>query len=364
MIKRITLLHFIVLQSIFGFSQNIDLSSLPEVEDYIVQRTNPEADTIIIALHGGPIDRLDTGEFEFYENIPTISLVEMKQYQHINQNVLHDTTINLSQATAMNDTTVALLHKVVNHFKDQNKIIALLGHSFGGFLLHEYLDDYGINNIDKIISLGARLNMNQIAVDFFLMGHEMRFKDGVIVDTRGEASEDFKTTITFIAAIVQDRYLDSISTLDLTKFMVVYGTHDEAVGRLLTEEVERLRSLNATIYKIEDGSHNDTFWNVESNQAVLSFIRDREILASVENTRLQNQIKLYPTITKDLLNVDSNQHGHLSLFDSTGKQHFEKEIHPSLQRIILPNLNQGQYVVIFQNDSNQLTSYKLLIASE
>tara|TARA_B100000780_G_scaffold250198_1_gene196251 strand:- start:791 stop:988 length:198 start_codon:yes stop_codon:yes gene_type:complete len=51
----------------FLIGQNsIDLNSLPDVETYTVVRTNPTADTVIIALHGGPTDMLYSGYFEFF----------------------------------------------------------------------------------------------------------------------------------------------------------------------------------------------------------------------------------------------------------------------------------------------------------
>ncbi len=101
------------------FSQNdIDLNSLPDVVDYTVIRSNPAADTVIIGLHGGPTGMLYQGDFSFFENIPTFSVVEMQQFQHLNPEILTNSGMTLEEAIAYNDSTVALLRKTVSYFND------------------------------------------------------------------------------------------------------------------------------------------------------------------------------------------------------------------------------------------------------
>ena len=192
-----TLIFILILTNSFfniGMAQNnIDLSSLPAVDDLIVIRSNPSADTVIIGIHGGPTDMLYPGDFDFFEGISTFSVVEIKQYQHQNPTVMANAALTLEEAIIMNDTTVAMIRKVVNHYNDMNKTVVLIGHSFGAFLLPEYLDDYGIDEVHRIIPMAGRLNMNQEVVDAFATGYFAGFLNGetVVVESQQAGSEDW-----------------------------------------------------------------------------------------------------------------------------------------------------------------------------
>ena len=124
---KLFLISIFLLNFSFLIGQNsIDLNSLPDVESYTVVMTNPIADTVIIALHGGPTDMLYSGEFDFFEGIPTFSVVEMEQYTHQHPEIFSDSSMTLEEAIVYNDTTIALLKKVVNHYNDLDKEVVLL----------------------------------------------------------------------------------------------------------------------------------------------------------------------------------------------------------------------------------------------
>ena len=90
-LQIVLLFSLTIWSSSTALGQNsIDLNSLPDVETYTVVRTNPTADTVIIALHGGPTDMLYSGEFDFFEGIPTFSVVEMEQYTHQHPEIFSD----------------------------------------------------------------------------------------------------------------------------------------------------------------------------------------------------------------------------------------------------------------------------------
>lgn len=362
MIQKYLLLVFIFFQSFQIQSQNIDFESLPSVDDYLVVKSNPEADTIIIGLHGGPLDNLALGEFEYFESISTFSVLELMQYQHINSEVLHDPNITLNQAVAMNDTTVAMIKKAVNHYNELDKVVVLIGHSFGGFLLHEYLDDYGISEKNIVISLGARFNLNQQIVDFLLLGHQFEFEeDGLTVDIDGIPPEAEKTTVTFVASLAQNRYVDSLQTKDLEKLMVVYGMLDQAIGRLLPDELEMLNNTNATVLELVNGGHSAPLTDQQSLDAIVYFIRNCDLLTNTNLVNEYQEAKVYPTITSEYLFIDTQFNCELNIYDSNGINQYNERMTQGIHKIQLPQLSDGYYLALIKAEGINWSSHRFLV---
>ena len=121
---KIYLLVFVLLLSsnTFKAQNTIDLNSLPSVASLAVTLTNPSADTVIIGMHGGPTDMLYTGDFQHFNSISTFSVVEVKQFQHYNPTILINSGMTLNEGIVYNDTTVAMLQKVVLHYKGLGKM--------------------------------------------------------------------------------------------------------------------------------------------------------------------------------------------------------------------------------------------------
>lgn len=67
--------------------------------------------------------------------------------------VLFDTLLTLEKAIAVNDTTVTLIEKAIQYYKNEGKVVVLIGHSWGAFILGEYMDDYGVDQLHRIIPM-------------------------------------------------------------------------------------------------------------------------------------------------------------------------------------------------------------------
>ena len=341
----------------------INLNSLPDVADYTVIRSNPEADTVIIAIHGGPTPILFPGDFEFFEDIPTFSVVEMQQKQHLNPEIMANSAMTLNEAIVYNDTTVALLRKVVNHYNDQSKIVVLMGHSFGAFLLPEYLDDYGNDDIHRVIPMAGRLNMNQEVVDAFATGFFAGFINGLTVQVDSDQADPSEfAAMKLQAGVGYNRYVDSLSTMDLSKLMYVYGTHDQAVGRLLPEELDMLANTNATILAVQNGSHDSPFF-LPQVTAILDFIRTDPMTTSLlEFEIVKANVKIFPTVVENDLNIIAEKNGQLIIYNLNGQILFQKECLIGNQQFSLIDVPNGFYLATYlTTDDNELTSEKLVI---
>ncbi len=362
---RSTLLFtFLLTVSIFnnGFSQNdIDLNSLPPVEELMVIRTNPSADTVIIGMHGGPTDALDEGQFEYFEAIPTFSVVEVKQYQHHYPATLDNSALTLDEAIIMMDTTVAMMRKVVNHFNNMNKTVVIIGHSFGAFLLSEYLDDYGIDDVHRAIPMSGRLNMNQEVIDAVINGYWVQFIKGITVsiDTL-QADPESWATFKLVAGVGYNRYVDSLVNMDLSKLMYVYGKVDGVVGRLLPEEITMLENTNAAIVGVENGDHFSPF-DIPQMTQMLEFIREDQMVGIYESAYFLADVKIYPTIADSYLTIDAANTGKLRIIAVNGQIMHQENCSSGKNNVFVNNLPTGQYVAQYITTDNRMRIQKIII---
>ena len=296
----------------------------------------------------------------FFESISTFSVVELKQHQHLNPQIMVDSTLSLEDAIVINDTTVAMLRKVVNYYNNLGKTIILIGHSFGAFLLPEYLDDYGISDIHRIIPMSGRLNMNQEVVDAFASGYYAEFTNGVdVVVQSSQASSDEWAAMKLMAVVGYNRYVDSLAAMNLSKLMYVYGTHDAPVGRLLQNEIDLLQATGAYIYAIQNGSHDSPF-AILHMRSILSFIRN-PITTSLSKSLLSvNKVKMYPTKVSNTLKIDAAEGGVLEIINMNGQSVCYQKCELGFNQIDLSHLIHGLYIAIYISVSQDLTIKKIL----
>lgn len=342
---------------------SIDLNSLPDVETYTVVRTNPTADTVIIALHGGPTDMLYSGQFEFFEGIPTFSVVEMEQYTHQHTEIFSDFSMTLEEAIVYNDSTIALLKKVVNHYNDLDKEVVLLGHSLGAFILSEYLDDYGNEDLHRIIPMAGRLNMNDQIWNTFADGFHAEFSedDGLTIIFEPEINDPSEWANRQLkAGIAYNRWVDSLATLDLTNLMYVYAEYDVPVGRLLDDELDMLAATGASVLMVPQGGHSSMFELQYMNQ-VLGFIRENSVVSVSETILVEADVNMYPTIINNNLIVDSKKNGVIRISSIGGQLVFEKSLQSGVNDLTLNNLISGIYVASYMTIDNEWKSQKLIV---
>ncbi len=350
----------------FGLAaqNNIDFDDLPDVAEITVVQSNPSADTIVIGMHGGPTDMLYPGDFDFFEGISTFGVIEMQQYQHYNSSILANPNMTLEEAIVYNDTTVAMLQKTVHHYKDQGKTVVLIGHSFGAFILAEYMDDYGLEDVHRVVPMAGRLNMPPIIWENFAAGYWASFAPNGTTTIVEEEQADMGdwATMKIMAGMGYNRWVDSLATVDLTKLMYVYGEHDEAVGGLDETEVNLLEAQNAHVLGITNGSHDAPFFTSNITQ-VLDFIRT-DLSVGIEDKGLAiAEVKLFPTIVEDFVNIEAAKEGQLQLVNLHGQAVQQIDCKAGKHQVALKDLPRGTYIAIYQTIDNEWASQKLLVGS-
>ncbi len=343
---------------------DIDLNALPPVADLMVQVSNPAADTIILCSNGGPNSDLETTYFSFYHGISTFSTVYVRQYQQYNTSIMDSSEITLNEAIIYDDTTVAILRKVVNHFNGLGKIVVVTGHSFGAFVIAEYLDDYSNADLHKVIPMAGRLNMNDTIWNAFSTGHLGGFQaDGVTPFIENALSpSSMWAGMKLMAGFGYNKHIDSLVGLDLMNLMYLYGTNDEAVGSLVNEEVSFLTDANATVVSVPSGGHGSMFTAMYMNQA-LNFIRSPQgNVGILENGGELTSVKMYPTVTDDYININTTEQGFLQIFSLIGQSvKYQNNFQPGSHQIDLSEFGSGMYFVSYFTDTHEKYSQKIIV---
>ena len=353
------ILPIIIFFTISLNGQVIDPASLPEVEDYTVVQTNPDADTVILVLHGGPTNDLLSGSFFFMESIPTFSVVEVKKHEMLIP-VLNDSTLTLAGGHAVNDTTAALIEKAVQYYNDLDKTVVLIGHSWGAIVLGEYLDDYGVDNIHRIIPMEGRLNMQLEMVDYLLDGYLPTFQfDGLTLEVTTPQNTYDHGLLTLAAAIFSNRWVDSLANIDLSKMMYSYAENDQQTGALTFEETEFLDNSGAQTLFIPSAGHGASFYP-ENQQIIVDFIRE-QIFVDVDEPLAQNDFNLYPTLANNSIQIESEQQGTLRIFDMHGKAVYQGSETEASVNVDVSNLENGMYVAVFYSSSKAINTAKFQV---
>ncbi len=358
--KRFLLLLILLSTAQIIQAQNeINLADLPDVNEMIEIQSNPNADTVILALHGGPTFQLFQGDWDFMEGISTFSTVEMYQHQHLNTDIEDNSLLTLDEAIILNDTTVAMMQKVVKHFNDMDKVVVIMGHSFGAFLVNEYVDDYGLDDVHKAISLAGRINMNQEIVDAFATGFFGGFlPDGITTEIDNSMAEpSLLSTMKLQAGVGYNRWVDSLITLDLSDLMVVYGESDQAVGRLLEDEIAMLENGNAEVLGIVNGDHGSMF-QAENMELVLDFIREGGAV-STSDFITDTSVKVYPTLVSETINIESNTEGRYNLLDINGQLVSSGSTASGIHQVDVSAIRSGYYIIQTVNADGHTSIQKI-----
>ncbi|CAM1373074.1 hypothetical protein [Tenacibaculum xiamenense] len=276
LIRKFISMIFLVL-IIISCSKKNDTEPLKisqEIKELIYFKGNESASTVLINSQGGPGYQLDEHIVNlFFQNYNTDDVLMANVHQAQTKNLVPFTNnnITLEQAINFDGESVESLFKVINFFKEQGRTVYVLGVSFGAFLTQELIAKHGINVADKYLIITGRLDINDIIWQAALEGKNSRFQNGTtpIIIPGIEDNIMERNTMKLFAGIAKNRYTERLNSInDLSNIMYVFGTQDQAVGRLTAEEIHFLQSKNATVIS-GNGNHDET-----SNNLTVDAIKD------------------------------------------------------------------------------------------
>ena len=248
--------------------------TLQNVSSLYLSQGNVNGDTVLMYVQGGPVAELGTEDLDAFPVGDHYHKVYVHQAQTLNPSLIGPDT-SFETAVTEDRRSIAILNKVIDHFKDQGKAVYVIGHSFGAFLTPFYIYKYG-NKADKMFIMAGRLDMPDVVWQGFRDGQNYNFPDGITPtptdDTEGGTFEQIGAN-RLAAGVGQNRYTQMLADKDLSKVIYMYGTKDIPVGSLTDEEDSFLRGKGAQVIRIEDGHHGVMF-EAPYNQQVVSIIRE------------------------------------------------------------------------------------------
>ena len=255
-------------------------TELPEdvTELFEVHGGDPESGTVWIYEQGGPLHEL-VGDYESFRAYPghrEIYFVQPHQTLTLNGELSERAEeYTLAELQAEVDVSVEILDRTIRHFRSQGKRVVVIGHSYGAFLITRYLWQKPPESADRYLIMAGRLDMPEEVTNGFLNGRAWWFPDGVTpVDSGLDATTDRELMEMRIAAATgYDRYTERLAKRDLGRVIYVYGTEDEAVGRLTADEVGFLRSRGAKVIEAEGGDHGSMFYDVDVVQEITNALQ-------------------------------------------------------------------------------------------
>ncbi len=244
---------------------------------------NADSETVWVFEQGGPLHFLDPYTSEYFSNYRSYEDV---QFAHVHQTLTlnqdlaarHD-EFSLAELQAEVDVSVEILHRTIKHFRDQDKHVVVIGHSYGAFLMARYLAHHGPEAADRYLIMAGRLDMPEVVVDGFLTGMPYWFPDGKTPEPQppppfpAPATDQDLMEMRIAGATGHDRYTERLAETDLRKVVYVYGTQDVQVGRLTDDEVGFLKSRGARVIDIQ-GDHDSMFVDPAAAQKISDALQE------------------------------------------------------------------------------------------
>jgi len=188
--------------------------------------------------------------------------VNVHQEQTKNPTPFIEADITFEQAKETNLKSDEHLKRVVDFFKKQkDKKVYVLGISFGAFMTQELIATHGTDIADGFLITVGRLDIDEELWKTFSEGNFAYFvydeNGDYFIESAGEGpNPEGRNTARLAAGLGYNRYTKKLDPItDLSKITYVYGTKDDAVGRLSEQEVQFLKSKNARVVAAEGGDH-------------------------------------------------------------------------------------------------------------
>jgi hypothetical protein len=149
-------------------------------------------------------------------------------------------------AEVLNDVGTMEIRKVVEWCKARGKHMVLMGSSWGGAMIFNYLLYYPTTDFDKIIIADQNPNMQPAIVekeieDYIYGGEALKYG---IDPTYKEINKNM-----CVISVDTYRRMSWLKNKDLSNTTFYYGIQDDNVGNIPTEDIATLKGQGATIYR-------------------------------------------------------------------------------------------------------------------
>jgi len=228
---------------------------------------NVTSSVILINVQGGPSTSLMTTEFRelltLTDRDNDFFIFNLHQVQTKTPEVLA-APMTLEMVNAINQESVDNLAFVIQYFKEQDKLVYVLGIGYGAYLTQELIVREGNDIADNFLLMAGRLDMPEIIWQSFEAGNTGGFIGGATPFTGAPSilTDTEKNQNKLIGNLAQNRYTEELSQFsDLTNVTYCFGTADESFGKLSQNEQALLITRQANLLEFE-GGHLETIENL------------------------------------------------------------------------------------------------------
>lgn len=236
---------------------------------------NIESNTTVIICQGGPSKQLTFQEkgrtsYRYIPNYSNYNIVYLHQAQTYNPDIFNFKQIfSIEMAEKEVDNTSEILYRAIKYFKNKNKIVIVIGTSYGAYIIPNYISTRP-SLADKYYVLAGRIDGNSEMVKQHLNGFNGEFEeDGVSYipeDENVDLSEyskkelkEYRVRQLLKGAIGEPKYSKELANKDLSNVIYFYATNDQNVGCLSDAEIEFLVSKEVKVFKTNDG-HSEVLY--------------------------------------------------------------------------------------------------------
>ncbi|MFK7811112.1 MAG: hypothetical protein AB8B59_01380 [Maribacter sp.] len=232
-----------------------------------------ESDTVLILGDGGPKNQLDY-EFDgkigmsYLPNFKSYYIVNLHQASTYNKEIFNwQNEFTLEMAKKEVDNSSEIMSRAINYFKDRDKYIIVVGHSYSAFIIPNYISTRS-SFADKYIITGGRLRADSLQTVYQLKNINTIFQeDGLAINKPDEnRSQNPNRTRRYFklrqaknylkAAIGQIDYTKTLENKDISNWTFIYGKKDRNVGVPTKYELDFLKSKKVQILGVDSDHYN------------------------------------------------------------------------------------------------------------
>lgn len=226
------------------------------------------SDTVWIYVQGGPVTDREYAFEETYQDGSDLYpffkddfRVYPYQAQHLDKTIAPSALFDFKAAKKEAAKSSEVVKRIVEHFNAKNKVVYLVGHSYGSFIVNDVLARYG-SIARKTISLNGRLEMDDVVWQGFSKGEEWLFEDtGINPTLNTSASDDIEeqNMRKLAAGLGYNRYTSKYANVDLSDAIFFTAGDDKYVGDFTQNTIDFLQANAEQLYVIPDIGHGDVF---------------------------------------------------------------------------------------------------------
>lgn len=242
---------------------------------------NIKNDTVLIMGDGGPQNQLNYEyngkvEWSYLNTFKNYYFVSLHQSSTYNPGIFNwKESFTLDDGIKEIDNSSEMMYRAIKYFKDRNKYVVVVGHSYSAFIIPHYLATRP-SLADKYFMIAGRLDADSLQTFYQLKGFNSKFEDDgktLIVPDTTKPKNPFRTARYFKIRKASEmlksglgirKFTEELADKNIENLVVCYGKKDRNVGALSDSEIEFLLSKKAKVYGFDTGHHGITRHLIDS----------------------------------------------------------------------------------------------------